>query len=759
MSTQTPLPSLYSLLPAVFRNRDLAQGGPLQALFAALESQSSLVEENLRQLYDDQFIETCAPWVIPYLGRLIGFDPIYTQGVDGLDSRAEVANTIGYRRRKGTLLALQQVATDVSARPVIAVEEFRRVQTTVSMRHVQPAVHTTLNLRSRREEVRRYGPFETAQHTVDIRSITPRVREQKEPETTPLAVSLHGGGRYHVPNVALWMWRYRSFPILGAPAVSQGDGHYFFHPLGVEMALFQHPEARTAFDRLSTEKDVPQPIRRNEFSKRTADFYPASLRVVVDGKPIPLEDIYAADLSCPNAIVPPSSVGIDVETGRIQFGSDIPAPEVVTVDYCFGFAGEMGGGPYDRSPRLPDPTPETFVWTALVGSAKFPMLADAVAAWNLQPAGTSGRILIPGYAVLREEITGPDAIQLAPQSDLLIAAAKMVPNLPHDAVPLWAESFPTLMGSVEIVGLPSPVLANGNSAPMAQCTISGLRIAGQIRIRGAAASVQVEDCTLVPGLGLTTCGDPIAPGEPSVLTMDTDTGGCLCIDHSISGSLALDAGNSVRITSSIVDAGSPCCPAIVGPDLFSEGPALHIEDSTVIGKVHVHAISLASNTIFHAKTHRYDGWKAPVWSRRRQSGCVRFCALPWNSLTPRRYRCLPDSEAHQHLYAPPFITLRYGRPGYCLLSDDVSLALWTGADNGSQIGVWNGIAETEAVRNLQLRVPEYLPATIVSGIFLVPAKAEPVYEQSLNYGITAARPCGCHTESESPPMGIGIRLL
>ena len=33
-----------------------------------------------------------------------------------------------------------------------------------------------------------------------------------------------------------------------------------------------------------------------------------------------------------------------------------------------------------------------------------------------------------------------------------------------------------------------------------------------------------------------------------------------------------------------------------------------------------------------------------------------------------------------------FITLRFGQPGYCLLSGDVPLAVWKGADNGSQIG-------------------------------------------------------------------------
>ena len=107
---------LFALLPAVYRTRDAAGGGQLQALFAVMAAQSAIVEDNISQLYDDQFIETCAPWVIPYIGDLIGYNSIYEVAAASSDSRAEVANTIGYRRRKGTLLALEQLAMDVSGR-------------------------------------------------------------------------------------------------------------------------------------------------------------------------------------------------------------------------------------------------------------------------------------------------------------------------------------------------------------------------------------------------------------------------------------------------------------------------------------------------------------------------------------------------------------------------------------------------------------------------------------------------------------------
>ena len=60
---------LYRLLPAIYRIRDqeladkeLAGRKPLYALLAVVAEQAAILEENIEQLYDDQFIETCAPW-------------------------------------------------------------------------------------------------------------------------------------------------------------------------------------------------------------------------------------------------------------------------------------------------------------------------------------------------------------------------------------------------------------------------------------------------------------------------------------------------------------------------------------------------------------------------------------------------------------------------------------------------------------------------------------------------------------------------
>jgi hypothetical protein len=84
--------------------------GPLESLLLVVEEQLGVLAENLDQLYDDQFIETCAPWVIPYIGDLIGYQSVHGIAPAVASPRAEVAHTISFRRRKGTVLVMEQLA-------------------------------------------------------------------------------------------------------------------------------------------------------------------------------------------------------------------------------------------------------------------------------------------------------------------------------------------------------------------------------------------------------------------------------------------------------------------------------------------------------------------------------------------------------------------------------------------------------------------------------------------------------------------------
>jgi hypothetical protein len=764
---------LFALLPAVYRNRDGDIGDPLQSLYAVLEQQLGIVEDNIQQLYDDQFIETCEPWVIPYIGDLIGYNSIYELAATS-DSRAEVANTIGYRRRKGTLLALEQVTADVSGRTTVAVEEFRRLITTESMRLVRPRHASTLNLRRASAPDRLNTAFDPTNRTIDVRRIAPHVRIAPDPDPAPLDISLHGPGRSNIPDIAIHLWRLKSRPITGAPALPVGPGRFMFSPLGANLPLFSEPPARASFSGLTTRIDVPEPIRYFEFDRslrhpKSPQFYGplASILLIADGVEVPATQIVCANLSdlapgAPWCTVPSGRIAIDPELGRIDFARDLPLPQSLRVNYSFGSAAEIGGGPYDRSTSIVALKPAQAAFFSVIG-ATTPTLESAIADWNALVATaphSTGIIVFPNFERFAIDLIGDAAIQLPAGAQLTLVSGEPIPfGGPFDIV--WNHSCATLTGDIEVVASNAPVQSTGERAAAGQLLLNGLRLAGQLSVSGGAATIQIVDSTLVPGLSLTRNGDPVSPGDPSIRVAAVEVS--LIVQRSITGPIAANSGGSTRICSSIVDATSPCCVGYAATDLASAGADLHIEDSTVIGKVHTRTMQLASNSIFFASRPRRDPWPAAIWASRRQTGCVRFCWLPFDSITPRRYLCLPPDSASEAALTPRFITLRFGRPGYAVLSGDVPLAIWHGADNGSQIGVYDQIQETEAVRNVQLRAPEYLPVALESGIFLHPSRPDRSEGRlpSMVYGRLVPPPQCCgETDTDRPSFyGIGTALV
>jgi hypothetical protein len=269
------------------------------------------------------------------------------------------------------------------------------------------------------------------------------------------------------------------------------------------------------------------------------------------------------------------------------------------------------------------------------------------------------------------------------------------------------------------------------------------------------------DCTLVPGIALERDGRATQPGSPSLTVSATEVS--LSLLRCISGPVMASVGGTTRICSSIVDSGSRCSVCYAAPDLVSEGADLHIEDSTVIGEVRTRTMQLASNTIFLAKLARRDSWKAALWCSRVQAGCVRFCFLPATTIAPQQYECLPPDSSQEGLFQPQFVVMRYGHPSYMLLSGDTPMAIWKGADNGSQIGVYNQLQETEAFANVQLRAPEFLPFGLEAGIFLEPSRPVVLSRRPPGYGYgygtaPAGDPCGGDDE-DVRFVGIGAALL
>jgi hypothetical protein len=262
MSTTTPL-NLFDLLPAIYRVRDANQGGALQNLFAILQDTHDTIDQDITNLYQNWFIETCAEWVVPYIGDLLGVPPLSTADIQGVTARAYVAHTLSYRRRKGTPIVLQQLTQDVTNWPAAAVQFFELMATTQYMNHVRLQNLATPDLRNVDALQLLGGPFDPLTRTLDVRSIAgPTLSSGTGPGSDTLLIR----GKYNLPNIGLFVWRLKSYAIEGVsprPILDGLNTRYRFHPVGLDIPLFNQPApAREAFTPVTGEADVPGPLRR-----------------------------------------------------------------------------------------------------------------------------------------------------------------------------------------------------------------------------------------------------------------------------------------------------------------------------------------------------------------------------------------------------------------------------------------------------------------------------------------------------------------
>src|SRR5271167_3079 len=106
---------LWNLLPAIYRSEDSAvfgANGPLHEMVNRLGTQAAILRRSIDRLWEDQSIETCDDWVIPYIGDLLATNLV--ANLDAAGQRLDVSKTIYYRRRKGTLPVLEEIAANIT---------------------------------------------------------------------------------------------------------------------------------------------------------------------------------------------------------------------------------------------------------------------------------------------------------------------------------------------------------------------------------------------------------------------------------------------------------------------------------------------------------------------------------------------------------------------------------------------------------------------------------------------------------------------
>jgi len=249
-SSQPQRVPLYERLPQIYHVRDAEQSPPgqLQHYLAAVEAVFGEIHANIEALYHDFFIDTCDEWVIPYIADLLG--TTHLKG-EARTLRADVADTIALRRRKGTLDAIAWLTYNLSGWGVHGVELRDNLLWTQHLNHQRPDAggvppyslpevsHFTPN-RGGTVPVRDAAmlslvntPFASFGHTVDV----------KPPDLDAV--------RYNLPNLAIFLWRLAAYRVTGSPPIirdvidtsAAGPGASFIlrvdvHPLGQPLRLF-----------------------------------------------------------------------------------------------------------------------------------------------------------------------------------------------------------------------------------------------------------------------------------------------------------------------------------------------------------------------------------------------------------------------------------------------------------------------------------------------------------------------------------------
>jgi len=612
---------LYDLLPAVYRQRDAEQGRPLKALLQVIAEQVDVVEADIAQLYENWFIETSEDWVVPYLGDLVGYEAVHEAGQPNgtaseaeralariLIPRREVANTVRYRRRKGTLALLEELAHAVAGWPARAVEFYRLLAWTQALNHQHPARGRIVDLRDGDALDTLNGPFDALAHTVDTRRIS----------------SHRTRGRFNIPTVGVFVWR------LGAYSVTRGSAYcreqngphcYTFSVLGNDAPLFTRPADEPSPHHIAGPLHVPAPIRRRALERNLDAYYGEAKSLVIwaDGwqdhdaaTPVPPESLVVADLSDWHYQTPRDHIAVDPVLGRLAFHPRQLPKRNVWVSYHYGFSDDLGGGEYRRPLRQPA---DATVYPVGRGAA-YERLADALADWR-DAAPRHAVIEIVDGGVYVEQVS----VELPAGHTLQLRAAN--------------RTRPVLRLMDWHTARPDALWVRGDNG--SRFTLDGVLVSGRgVQCEGPIAEINIRHCTLVPGWTVAPDCEPERPAEPSLELIDTPA--VVTVERSILGSIQVSQDEvdadpiPIMIEDTILDATAPDRDAVSGPGGMGAHAVLTVARTTVFGEIRTHAIDRADDAIF-------TGF---IQVARRQRGCMRFCSVVPGSRTPRRYRCQPD---------------------------------------------------------------------------------------------------------------------
>ncbi len=333
---------LYNRMPAYYRFYDAQEGYPLLALWRVIGEQAANLRQDLDALWDNYFIETCDDWAVPYIGALVGVNP--SQHPIGQSDRLEVWKAISWRRGKGTLNTLSEVANAVGGWPADLAEFFRVLGWSQNLNHPRPMALLTAGLSDPHALDLLGQASDTFAHAVDIRVPHPCDQARVTPDSLGIGRAAWGTpGRYGIKHLGVFCRRLETFRLQGvtpAPVHGttdpSGTTRCSFDPLGHDTPLFVTASCL--------------PLSRATFEQAPWAYWGQDLAIrrfgVLLAGAISPED---APASWPGYADDPRSCRFT--DGRLE--RSVPASQDP-----FSFGGQLAGGtPYSRvNLRLLDPT-------------------------------------------------------------------------------------------------------------------------------------------------------------------------------------------------------------------------------------------------------------------------------------------------------------------------------------------------------------------------------------------------------------------
>lgn len=742
---------LWAMLPEVFRDNDgeAEPPGVLRGFIETLAGNAAALRRSNDKLWDDQFIELCSEWAVPYIGELVG-----TRLVSALNRRGrriDVAKTIYYRRRKGTPRILEELIADITGWEGKLVEEFRRLG---RMRHGLDPHPAPLagrftrtppggwaDLRNTRGADLTSTPFDEFHYTPDVR----RPRD--------------GDGRYGIVKLGFHLYRLVSIPLGGVvPGPGPNPGTFTLDPSGRDIPLFirrHRTDDRNIYDweqwQTAQEWELPGPLNCRVLNHAE---YVITAKALASIRPLLLNPggLTPADADAAVAILEKfADSRFPTETQLRLLASQLSPPQAAALEMeavWEAFLAATLVPDCGKHALLPPGAPSTdteqvslWILTAAGLATREKVVGGNLANWTLAVAQKEwvvdperGRLLWVGAGAAPAltigycySFSGPigaggydRAASITATATTVLQGGGPIAAMTQGANPVVveiadSESYTPVGNGTNLTNfefraanfqrpylrLTQDLLLDTGANTESLLTLEGLWIGAEgapraVELRGDYKTVILRHVTLDPG-GRDAQNATIPP-VTLLIVGNVET---LVVDHSITGPIHLDVNGTVtalQITDSIVDGQQAAPPALNLPSGRTS-----LERVTVFGELDVEWL-YASEALITGFADVTD----------TQDGCFRFSAVlerrdPLDPASPHSRVPHPFESYFLPNTVGLFTSTVFGQPGYAQLSEAAPTSLQRGAENGSEIGAFSSLLNPIKLDGLRAKIDEFAP--------------------------------------------------